>query len=99
MSTLRYDVLVVGYSYCGKSNIIERFRDSESFRFSNHISQVDFFHFETNLNGKATKLWIWDFTGNEGYWRSDSFLLGNFRNAIGCLLVFDITNQHSFDDI
>ena len=100
MSAERYEVVMTGNNYCGKSNIVERFQYSDSFELSNEPSWDHYFSFKLNINNKANELWVGDLTGSG--WENQSLQLEICKNvhfAVGCMLVFDVTNQYSFNTI
>ena len=98
--TIKDCLFVAGDSYTGKSNILERFKYSDSFKLSNHSTNNDSISFEMNINNMDVKLDVLDFSGivRYGYKQSSVFSLV-IRRASGCMLVFDITKQGSFDSI
>lgn len=48
------------------------------------------------LRGKKIKLQIWDTAGQE---RFHTITTSYYRGAMGIMLVYDITNEKTFDDI
>jgi small GTP-binding protein len=49
-----------------------------------------------DIDSKSVKLQIWDFAGSE---RFVSITKSRFEEANGIIIVYDITNQESFEDI
>ena len=47
-------------------------------------------------NGVVVKAQIWDTSGSERY---RSITTGHYRSAVGALLVFDLTDRESFDQL
>lgn len=47
-------------------------------------------------NGSIVKAQIWDTSGSERY---RSITTGHYRSAVGALLVFDLTDRESFDQL
>ena len=89
-------LLVVGNSAVGKSSILRRFTQD---KFNpNYFATVgiDFFTKDVILDDKVIHIKIWDTAGQERY---KSLTQGFFRNAQGIIIVYDITNQTSFDDL
>ena len=89
-------LLVVGNSAVGKSSILRRFTQD---KFNpNYFATVgiDFFTKDVILDDKIIHIKIWDTAGQERY---KSLTQGFFRNAQGIIIVYDITNQTSFDDL
>ena len=89
-------LLVIGNSAVGKSSILRRFTQD---KFNpNYFATVgiDFFTKDVILDDKIIHIKIWDTAGQERY---KSLTQGFFRNAQGIIIVYDITNQTSFDDL
>lgn len=60
------------------------------------ISGIDFKIRTIELDGKRIKLQIWDTAGQE---RFRTITTAYYRGAMGIMLVYDITNEKSFDNI
>ena len=91
-------IILIGDSSVGKRNFIFRFVDNK-FQ-SSHITTVGF-DFKTKIctlpNSKKTiKLQIWDTAGQEKYMSLNQNL---FLKVQGILLMYDITNRSSFDNL
>eukprot|EP01114_Cavostelium_apophysatum_P021520 TRINITY_DN7537_c0_g1_i1.p1 TRINITY_DN7537_c0_g1~~TRINITY_DN7537_c0_g1_i1.p1 ORF type:complete len:203 (+),score=38.41 TRINITY_DN7537_c0_g1_i1:119-727(+) len=93
---LLYKMLLIGDSGVGKSCILLRFAD-DSFQ-ENFISTigVDFKIKTMNIEGKRVKLQIWDTAGQE---RFQTITTSYYRGAHGLIIVFDVTNKTSFENI
>ncbi|XP_033110087.1 ras-related protein Rab-10-like isoform X4 [Anneissia japonica] len=88
--------LMVGDSTIGKSSLVRRFTDNEfSFDFVATIG-IDFKIKTVELNGKKIKLQIWDTAGQE---RFHTITTSYYRGAMGIMLVYDITQEKTFDNI
>ena len=74
-----------------KLRIFHRFSSNE-FSFSG----IDFKIRTIELDGKKIKLQIWDTAGQE---RFRTITTAYYRGAMGIMLVYDITNEKSFDNI
>uniref|UniRef100_A0A8B9X9H7 Ras-related protein SEC4 n=1 Tax=Bos mutus grunniens TaxID=30521 RepID=A0A8B9X9H7_BOSMU len=74
------------------------FRFSEDAFNSTFISTIgiDFKIRTIELDGKRIKLQIWDTAGQE---RFRTITTAYYRGAMGIMLVYDITNEKSFDNI
>jgi Ras-related protein Rab-8A len=89
-------LLLVGNSGVGKSSILLRFVEDEfTSSFINTIG-IDFRIRTVTVDDKRYKLQIWDTSGHE---RFRTITVAYFRGANGILLVYDVTNEKSFDDI
>jgi Ras-related protein Rab-8A len=87
---------MIGDSGVGKSCLLLRFSDdSFTTSFITTIG-IDFKIKTIELDGKRIKLQIWDTAGQE---RFRTITTAYYRGAMGILLVYDITDEHSFMNI
>ncbi|KAN0037027.1 hypothetical protein ACTFIV_002355 [Dictyostelium citrinum] len=92
-----FKILLIGDSGSGKSSLLIRFAD-DTFTES-HVSTigVDFRIKTVYIEGKAIKLQVWDTVGQ------DRFRIGNnssyYRGAHGIMIVYDVTDQVSFNNV
>ncbi|CAA3006764.1 ras-related RABE1c-like [Olea europaea subsp. europaea] len=63
---------------------------------SNHLVCIDFKIRTVELDGKRIKLQIWDTAGQE---RFRTITTAYYRGAMGILLVYDVTDESSFNNI
>ncbi|KAI5845631.1 ras family-domain-containing protein [Morchella snyderi] len=99
-SSRNYDFLIklllIGDSGVGKSCCLLRFsEDSFTPSFITTIG-IDFKIRTIELDGKRVKLQIWDTAGQE---RFRTITTAYYRGAMGILLVYDVTDERSFDNI
>ncbi|XP_061455656.1 ras-related protein Rab-26 isoform X2 [Rhineura floridana] len=89
--------MLVGDSGVGKSCLLVRFKDG-AFLAGSFISTVgiDFRNKVLNVDGVKVKLQIWDTAGQE---RFRSVTHAYYRDAHALLLLYDVTNRASFDNI
>ncbi len=93
---LLFKLLLIGDSGVGKTCILFRFSDDA---FNNTFIStigIDFKIKTIELRGKKIKLQIWDTAGQE---RFHTITTSYYRGAMGIMLVYDITNPKSFDNI
>ena len=89
-------VILCGNMGVGKSNIVQRYVRGVFSKSSPTIG-VDFIVKKLYIKDDiCIKIQIWDTSGSERY---KSITIGHFRDALGALLVFDITNKESFHDL
>ena len=96
----RYDylfkVILIGNSGVGKTCMLSRYIDKVF--DSNFLMTigVDFKVKKLELNCKSIKLQIWDTAGQE---RFRTINCAYYRGANGIILVYDVSNRKSFEDI
>lgn len=87
-------LLLIGDSGVGKSCCLLRFsEDSFTPSFITTIG-IDFKIRTIDLDGKRVKLQIWDTAGQE---RFRTITTAYYRGAMGILLVYDVTDEKSFN--
>ncbi|XP_068193499.1 ras-related protein Rab-26-like [Antennarius striatus] len=94
---IAFKVMLVGDSGVGKTCLLVRFKDA-AFLAGSFISTVgiDFRNKVLNIDGVKVKLQIWDTAGQE---RFRSVTHAYYRDAHALLLLYDVTNKTSFDNI
>ena len=94
---LTVKVLILGDVSVGKTNFISQFTQG---KFAENYSPTLSFDFQTKIhktpNGKVIKYQIWDTVGQEKFMSVSQNLLLKVQ---GIILMYDITNQDSFDHI
>ncbi|XP_069574532.1 ras-related protein Rab-8B isoform X2 [Brachyistius frenatus] len=91
-----FKLLLIGDSGVGKTCLLFRFsEDAFNTTFISTIG-IDFKIRTVELDGKKIKLQIWDTAGQE---RFRTITTAYYRGAMGIMLVYDITNEKSFDNI
>jgi len=91
-----FKLLLIGDSGVGKTSLLFRFADD---KFNNSFIStigIDFKIRTIEVDGKKIKLQIWDTAGQE---RFRTITTAYYRGAMGILLVYDITNEKSFENI
>ncbi|XP_048476335.1 ras-related protein Rab-13-like [Rhincodon typus] len=91
-----FKLLLIGDSGVGKTCLIIRFAD-DNFN-STYISTIgiDFKIKTVDVGGKKIKLQVWDTAGQE---RFKTITTAYYRGAMGIILVYDITDEKSFENI
>uniref|UniRef100_A0A8D0A342 Ras-related protein SEC4 n=1 Tax=Sander lucioperca TaxID=283035 RepID=A0A8D0A342_SANLU len=91
-----FNLLLIGDSGVGKTCLLFRFsEDAFNTTFISTIA-IDFKMKIIELDGKKIKLQLWDTAGQERFRMITS---AYYRGAMGIILVYDITNRKSFDNI
>ncbi|KAK8885023.1 hypothetical protein M9Y10_044151 [Tritrichomonas musculus] len=91
-----FKFILIGSSGVGKTSILKRLVDDQ---FSSDVQStigVEYSSTFFEINGEQIKLQIWDTAGQE---RFRSIAKSYFRNAVGVILAFDITERKTFDDV
>ena len=96
MTEINIKLILVGDSEVGKSTILLNYTENyfceemvATIGLENKVKTI-------NIRGLKAKLQIWDTAGQEKF---SSLTKGFFRNTDGILLVFDLTNNKSFNNI
>jgi Ras-related protein Rab-1A len=99
-ATTDYDVcvkaIIIGDSGVGKSSLLYRFSDQDWNPHYIATIGVDFKVMTFERGSKVVKLQLWDTAGQE---RFRTITHSYYRGAHGIMLVFDVTNAESFDNI
>jgi small GTP-binding protein len=91
-----FKLILIGDSGVGKSSLALRFAFDEFPDNSKSTIGVDFMSRTIVHDRQPIRAMIWDTAGQERY---RGLLQSYYRGARGALLVFDITNRASFDNI
>lgn len=91
-----FKFIAVGNTGVGKSKIIDRFISNRFCFESTATIGVEFVVKTVTVDGKIIKLQIWDTAGQERY---NSITKSYYRGISGALIIYDITDQASFDSV
>ncbi|CAN0409087.1 unnamed protein product, partial [Ectocarpus fasciculatus] len=89
-------IIILGDSGVGKTSLMNQYVNK---RFSNQYKATigaDFLTKDTVIDDKLVTLQIWDTAGQE---RFQSLGVAFYRGAEACVLVYDITNPKSFEQL
>ncbi|EOR04099.1 hypothetical protein E3P92_00047 [Wallemia ichthyophaga] len=89
-------LLLIGDSGVGKSCLLLRFCDDAWTPSFITTIGIDFKIRTIELDGKRIKLQIWDTAGQE---RFRTITTAYYRGAMGILLVYDVTDERSFNNV
>lgn len=92
--SLKY--IIIGASGVGKTALMKQLVEGSFSEEPQSTIGVEFDSTLITVDQHQVKLHIWDTAGQE---RFRSIAKAYFRNAVGVLLVFDITERKSFDDL
>lgn len=91
-----FKIIIIGDSSVGKSSLINTFVHEDFNKEYISTIGVDFGVRTIDFGDLRIKLQIWDTAGQEVF---RSITRSYYKGAIGCLLVFDVTNKDSFKNI
>ncbi|KAI8909676.1 P-loop containing nucleoside triphosphate hydrolase protein [Gorgonomyces haynaldii] len=91
-----FKLLLIGDSGVGKSCLLLRFADDTYTESYISTIGVDFKIRTIELEGKTVKLQIWDTAGQE---RFRTITSSYYRGAHGIIVVYDVTDQETFNNI
>ena len=93
----RIKIMVIGESKIGKTSLISRYCNNQ-FNGGVYLSTIgiDFQIKNVVFNNKNIRLQIWDTAGQERY---KSITSSYYKGSHGCFIVYDITNEKSFENV
>jgi small GTP-binding protein len=91
-----FKFIVIGSSGVGKTALLKRLVDDVFTGESQSTIGVEFLTATVRVDNATIKLQIWDTAGQE---RFRSIAKAYFRSAIGVMLVFDLADRKSFEDL
>ena len=89
-------IIIIGNQSVGKTNIVTRYVKGEFSEDYMITIGVDFLTCNLKSDDKIFKLRLWDTAGSEKF---RSITKGYYSNTCCALIVYDITNQNSFDSV
>jgi len=93
----KYKVVFVGNQSSGKTSLVERFVNNIFSEKENSTIGVDFLTKNVELDDNNRMfLNLWDTSGQEKF---DSILTGYFRGCDAAVIVYDVTDRNSFNDV
>jgi small GTP-binding protein len=91
-----FKIVIVGPSGVGKSSLLQRLIQGTFITGSSATCGADSDTYLCPIDNDTVKLQIWDTAGQEQF---RSISKSYFRNAVGAILVYDITSISSFDQL
>ena len=91
-----FKILTIGESGVGKTSILRRYVENKFQKHHLSTIGIDYMAKTIKINDKEIKLKIWDTAGQERYRNITSHI---YKGADGIILVFDVTDEVSFNQI
>ena len=91
-----FKIVLIGDTSVGKTNILSKYLSDEFDPESKATVGVEFGTKNFKIENNIVKVQIWDTAGQERY---RSITNAYYKGAKGSLLVYDITNRKSFDNL
>ena len=93
---LLYKIIIIGDAAVGKSNILTRYSKNEFSENTKSTVGVELGVKFIKVKGINAKIQIWDTAGQARY---RSITSSYYKGSHGCFIVYDITNESSFDNV
>jgi predicted GTPase len=91
-----FSIILLGKNNAGKSSFMLRYTENEFSEFIKSSIGINSSKQTLKIDGNYYQLTLWDTAGQE---RFRSMPRKYYRNANGILLLFDINDKESFDDV
>mmetsp|Transcript_3860 Transcript_3860/g.5868 ORF Transcript_3860/g.5868 Transcript_3860/m.5868 type:complete len:217 (+) Transcript_3860:157-807(+) len=93
---LLYKIVLIGDSGAGKTSLVTRYVSDKFDASSISTIGVEYGAKTVSVNSKVVKAQIWDTAGQD---RFRAIAKQYYRNAFGAIIVFDITQRMSFENV
>merc|ERR1711915_365213 len=91
-----FKVVLVGDSGVGKSCLLSRYAWDQFSLDTKSTIGVEFATKSVQIQGQTVKAQLWDTAGQERY---RAITTAYYRDALGAIVVFDITNEDTFKSV
>ena len=91
-----FKILTIGNHSVGKTSILRRYVENKFLKHHLSTIGIDYLSKTIQIKNREIKLKIWDTAGQERYRNITSHI---YKDADGIILVFDVTNEDSFNQI
>ena len=95
-NTLQFKFIVIGASGGGKTSILKALSEGKFDPGTQSTIGIDYYTYNITIENQPIKMMLWDTAGQERFY---TIVKSYYRAAVGCVLVFDITNRSSFEQL
>jgi len=95
-STYQFKVVLLGEGCVGKTSLVLRYVEKKFYDKHESTLQASFLNSSLTIDGKRVNLAIWDTAGQERFHALGPIY---YRDSNGALLVYDITDEDSFQKV
>ena len=92
----KFKICIIGAAAAGKTTIVEKLINDKYNPETKATVGVEYKPYRFDIGDFVVQLELWDTAGQEAY---KAVAKSYFRNAVGCILVFDLTDQKSFEEL
>lgn len=92
----KFKICVIGSAGCGKSCMVDQLINKKLSDEVKPTVGVEYRPYQFTINDYIIQLELWDTAGQERY---NAVTKTYFRSAVGCVLVYDTTQQSSFNEL
>ncbi|KAH0792388.1 Ras family protein [Histomonas meleagridis] len=93
---LQFKFIVIGASGGGKTSILKVLTEGKFAPGTQSTIGIDYYTYNTTIENQPIKMMLWDTAGQERFY---TIVKSYYRAAVGCVLVYDITNRSSFEQL
>ncbi|KAK2964728.1 putative GTP-binding protein yptV4 [Blattamonas nauphoetae] len=93
---ISFKFIIIGDSGCGKSCLLRRFIEGRFYEDTAHTIGVEYGITVIQVDNRQIKIQAWDTAGSD---RFRTLTQTYYRDAVGVILVYDVTNRESFNSI
>ena len=88
--------VIIGASGGGKTSILRRLTEDRFVSGTQSTVGIEYFTYFTTIEGHKLKMMLWDTAGQERFY---TIAKAYFRSSLAVILVFDITDRKTFEQI
>ena len=95
-SEMIFKIIIIGDSTTGKTNILSKYLNDKYEKDFKATIGVELGNKTLKIKNDTVNIQIWDTAGQERY---RSMTKAYYKGALGALIVYDITNRNSFENV